>query len=81
MSNISQRVTRLEQRMQDRSCTTCHGAAYATVYVPAGEDEDAPAYSPTHCPECGVALWHVLKIVGISEQEMFPDQFPAEIGE
>lgn len=67
------RITHLESRIRNRACTTCYGAAYAHVFVPQGEDPDAPEYNPTHCTECGMPLRTISQIIGIAEWEMFPE--------
>jgi hypothetical protein len=71
---LSARIARLEDWIGNRTCTSCYGAAYATVFIPEGEDEDDPEYNPTECPECGRSLQVVTHIVGVSEAEFLGDQ-------
>lgn len=70
-SNLEGRLRRIESRVMTRTCHTCWGSATAVVFVPDGADEEAPEYQPTHCKECGRALQHVTRIIGISEDEMY----------
>ena len=68
--DLEGRISRLEDRLGTRQCTTCYGAAYAIVFVPDGADENAPEYFPTHCKGCGIPLRAVQRIIGMSEDEV-----------
>lgn len=69
-TSMNGRITRLEDRLTSRTCGTCHGGAFAIVYVPDGADENAPEYCPSQCRECGIPLRHVQRIIGMTEDEV-----------
>ena len=74
-SSIDRRVDAIatELRGPERTCTTCYGVGPSLVWVPEGADPDDPEYHPTACPDCGTPARHVLQIIGMSEDEVFPD--------
>lgn len=75
MTTHDSRITRLEDRIRRRQCRSCWGSGATIVMVPDGEDADSERYKPTECPECGKRYRVVRQIVGISEEEMFPERF------
>lgn len=81
-SQYATRISRLEETIRrNNKCTTCWDTATAIVFVPEGEDPDAPEWTPTACPGCGVPLRHYRQIVGISEAEAYgPGGFLEQAG-
>lgn len=75
MTTHDGRITRLEERIRRRRCQTCWGSGATIVLVPEGEDADSEQYNPNACPECGKPYRVVRQIIGISEEEMFPERF------
>ena len=74
-SSIERQVDAIitELRGPERTCTTCYGVGPSLVWVPEGADPDAPEYHPTACPDCGTPAREVMQIIGMSEDEVFPD--------
>ena len=70
-SDLGARLNRLERLSSASSCRTCRGSGpCAVVGIPEGVDPDDPAYESRPCPECGRAPRNVLRIIGMSDQEL-----------
>ena len=67
-TNHIRRIDEISRWLKPR-CTTCHGHAYALLIVPTGADETDPAWNPTHCPECGIVLQTVQKIIAPDDRD------------
>jgi hypothetical protein len=70
-ATIARRLDRLD-RLYNRGgeCTTCWGTGSFIVCVPDTADEDMPEYQPATCPGCGRDATNVMRILGISDDEM-----------
>lgn len=69
-NDISTRLQRLEVLAGGPSCQTCHGAGNLLLAVPDDADPDDPAYLPETCPECGREVRNVLRIIGMTQEEI-----------
>ena len=69
-STMNGRITRLEDRLGTQQCGTCFGWPQRVVGIPDGADLDDPAYEPRPCPECGRAPRNVLRIIGMTDEEL-----------
>ncbi len=73
MNTHGNRIADLETRLltvQGRSCGTCDGSGRFVLAIPDDADPDDPAYLPETCPECGVPVRNVLRIIGLTQEQI-----------
>ncbi len=74
MNPYKKRLTDLETTLRTvtarPSCATCHGSGRFVLAVPDDAAPDDPAYLPKVCPECGRAVRNVLRIIGMTQEEI-----------
>lgn len=69
---LENRLARVEDHLNVGQCHVCggQGATYAIVCVPEGADPDDPQYGPEACPACGKGPRSVMRIIGMTEDEL-----------
>ncbi len=73
MNPYERRLRELEAeilKVEPRSCGTCRGSGRFVLAVPDDAAPDDPAYLPETCPECGVPVRAVLRIIGMTQEQI-----------
>jgi len=74
MNPYRKRLTELETTLRTvtarTSCATCHGSGRFVLAVPDDAAANSPASLPESCPECGVPVRNVLRIIGMTQEEI-----------
>ncbi|HEV2128688.1 MAG TPA: hypothetical protein VGR22_08730 [Thermomicrobiales bacterium] len=78
---LESQIARIEERAQRTlrdTCTRCWGRGAIILCVPNEEDAHLPEYNSTACPGCGMQLRFFRRVIGISEEEMFPEMVESD---